>query len=344
MNRLVAGLEEMIDRTVGPAVEVVVKGSPDLWVVKVDPPQLENALLNLCINARDAMGRSGGRLTIQTTNHGVEDEVGPRHDLPTGDYISICVIDTGTGMTAEVAKHAFEPFFTTKPAGEGTGLGLSMVYGFVRQSGGQVRLDTAPGAGTTVCVYLPRHDGVVSVDKREGPAEAAAPRERCIVLVEDEETIREILTEELTGLGYRVLEAGDGPAGLRILQSAVEVDLLLTDVGLPGGMNGRQVADAARVSRPDLKVLFHHRLRAERRGSQRAARPRHGGHHEALRHRRPRSQGRGDDQPDRGIARSRGLRSEPPLTPRRRRRGGGRRGRCPSGRGPRRRSPSRSAA
>ncbi|GJD79645.1 Sensor histidine kinase RcsC [Methylobacterium gregans] len=257
VNRLVAGMEELIRRTIGPAVTLEVVGAPSLWSALVDPSQLENALLNLCINARDAMPE-GGRITIETANRWLDHRAARERDLEPGQYLSLCVTDTGTGMTPEVIAKAFDPFFTTKPIGQGTGLGLSMIYGFVRQSGGQVRIYSELGQGTTMCLYLPRHHG-----EAEGtetlPDLASAPRAEqgeTVLVVDDEPSVRMLVTEVLEDLGYTAIEAADGPSGLRLLQSDVRIDLLVTDVGLPGGMNGRQVADAARVSRPGLKVLF----------------------------------------------------------------------------------------
>ena len=179
-------------------------------------------------------------------------------DLPAGEYVSLCVSDTGTGMPADVIAKAFDPFFTTKPIGMGTGLGLSMIYGFAKQSGGQVRIHSEVGRGTTVCIYLPRHMG--NADAIAPANELAdAPRAEAgqtVLVVDDEPTVRMLVAEVLEDLGYTAIEAADGAAGLKVLRSDVRLDLLVTDVGLPGGMNGRQVADAARVARPDLKVLF----------------------------------------------------------------------------------------
>jgi CheY-like chemotaxis protein len=256
VNRLVSGMEDLLRRTLGPAVTLEVVGAGGLWGTLVDPPQLENALLNLCINARDAMP-DGGRLTIETANRWLDERVAQEREIPKGQYISLCVTDTGIGMSAEVAARAFDPFFTTKPIGQGTGLGLSMIYGFVRQSGGQVRIYSEINQGTTVCLYLPRHLGPTeSADSSEhaGPSEGGDGE--LVLVIDDEPMVRMILVTALEESGYRVLECSDGAAGLKILASDVEINLLITDVGLPGGLNGRQVADAARVSRPDLKVLF----------------------------------------------------------------------------------------
>jgi CheY-like chemotaxis protein len=257
VNALVLGMEELIRRTVGPAVAVEVVGAAGLWPALVDPPQLENALLNLCINARDAMP-DGGRITVETANKWLDDRAARDRDLPAGQYLSLCVTDTGTGMSPEVAARAFDPFFTTKPIGQGTGLGLSMIYGFARQSGGQVRIYSEPGQGTTMCIYLPRHYGDATRESAS-PDLAQAPRAglgETVLIVDDEPSVRMLVTDVLEDLGYTAIEAADAVAGLKILQSDARIDLLVTDVGLPGGMNGRQMADAAREHRPDLKVLF----------------------------------------------------------------------------------------
>jgi PAS domain S-box-containing protein len=257
VNALVAGMEELVRRTVGPAITIEVVGAAGLWTALVDPNQLENALLNLCINARDAMPE-GGRITIETANKWLDIRAARERDLDPGQFLSLCVTDTGTGMSPEVIARAFDPFFTTKPIGEGTGLGLSMIYGFARQSGGQVRIYSELGQGTTVCLYLPRHYG--SAQERDAEADLAhAPRAeqgQTVLVVDDEPTVRMLVTEVLEDLGYTAIEAADGPAGLKVLESDVRLDLLVTDVGLPGGMNGRQMADAGRVVRPGLKVLF----------------------------------------------------------------------------------------
>ena len=257
IDRLVAGMEDIVTRTLGPAIEMRVGTTAGLWPVLVDAPQLENALLNLCINARDAMP-DGGTLTVATGNKALDARTAVEQDLPQGEYVSLCVTDTGTGMSPEVRARVFDPFFTTKPIGEGTGLGLSMIYGFVRQSGGQVRIRTQVGGGTTVCLYLPRHPGEGETVARATaePAPAGTGGGETVLVVEDEEAIRSLVQEILADAGYRVLEAADGPAGVRLLQGPERIDLLITDVGLPGGMNGRQVADAGRVARPELKVLF----------------------------------------------------------------------------------------
>jgi PAS domain S-box-containing protein len=256
VNRLVMGMEALIRGSVGPVVAVQVVCAPGLWSTLVDPPQLENALLNLCLNARDAMP-DGGRITVETANRCLDDRAASEGQVSPGEYVSLCVIDTGAGMTREVIERAFDPFFTTKPLGAGTGLGLSMVYGFVRQSGGQVRIQSEVGAGTTVCLYVPRHEGKAAPGEAAVLSFSAVSRSGKVVLViDDEPTIRTLATEVIQDAGYTAIEAVDGVAGLKILESGVRVDLLVTDVGLPGGLDGRQVADAGRVLRPSLKVLF----------------------------------------------------------------------------------------
>ena len=256
VNRLVGEMEDLIRRTSGPTIEIEVVGAVGLWPTLVDQNQLENALLNLCINARDAMP-DGGRITIETANKWLDDKGARERDLTPGQYISLCVTDTGTGMTPEVIARAFDPFFTTKPLGEGTGLGLSMIYGFVRQSGGQVRIYSEVGEGTTMCLYLPRHFGPADeIEVKTGTGSDYAGQGEVVLVIDDESTVRMLISDVLGEAGYHAIEAADGPSGMKVLQSGARIDLLITDVGLPGGMNGRQVADAARVFRPDLKVLF----------------------------------------------------------------------------------------
>jgi PAS domain S-box-containing protein len=257
VNRLVADLEELIRRTVGPEIKVEVVGAAGLWLTLVDTNQLESALLNLCINARDAMPH-GGRLTIDTANRWLDERAALERELEPGQYVSICVSDTGSGMSPEVISRAFEPFFTTKPLGQGTGLGLSMVYGFARQSGGQVRIYSEVEQGSMVCIYLPRHHGEPELAEvvHQTADEARAEQGETVLVVDDEPTLRMLMVELLQDLGYTTIEAADGVAGLKVLQSNRRVDLLVTDVGLPGGLNGRQLADAGRAVRAGLKVLF----------------------------------------------------------------------------------------
>jgi PAS domain S-box-containing protein len=256
VNRLVVGMEDLIRRTVGPSITVEVVGAAGLWSTKVDASQLENALLNLAINARDAMP-SGGRLTVETANKWLDGRAGAERDLAPGQYISICVTDTGTGIPKEIVDRVFDPFFTTKPIGQGTGLGLSMIHGFMRQSGGQVRVYSEEDQGTTMCLYLPRYIGPMEQESipHSGTIEELGAGETVLV-IDDEPTVRMLIVEVLEEAGYTAIEAEDGPSGLKFLATDARIDLLITDVGLPGGMNGRQVADAAREYRPDLKVLF----------------------------------------------------------------------------------------
>jgi PAS domain S-box-containing protein len=256
-NRLIADMDDLIRRTVGPAIAVEFVAAGGLWLTCVDPNQLENALLNLCINARDAMP-DGGRLTVETSNKWLDARAAKQRDLEPGQYITLCVSDTGSGMPPEVVERAFDPFFTTKPLGEGTGLGLSMIYGFVRQSGGQARIYSEIGDGTMVCLYLPRYFGTMDADDAM-PESIEPPRAEhgeTVLVVDDEPTIRMLVTEVLQELGYIAIEAEDGKSGLKILESSRRIDLLITDVGLPGGLNGRQLADMAASKRPNLKVLF----------------------------------------------------------------------------------------
>jgi CheY-like chemotaxis protein len=236
-------------------MEMVLAGG--LWNCICDPNQLENALLNLCINARDAMP-SGGTLTVETANTWIDDAAAKERGMETGQYVAICVTDTGTGMSPEVSARAFDPFFTTKPTGQGTGLGLSMVYGFTRQSDGHVRIYSEPGEGTTIKIYLPRHVGKATRQKVEsGTAEMPrAAAGETVLVVDDEPTIRMLIGDTLAELGYRAIEVADAESGLKVLESDVNIDLLITDVGLPSGMSGKEMVDAARVKRPDLKVLF----------------------------------------------------------------------------------------
>ena len=259
VNQLVAGMEELIRRTAGPAIVVETVISGGLWPTLCDANQLESALLNLAINARDAMPE-GGRLTVETGNAHLDEAYARSQGdgLRPGQYVSISVTDTGTGMPPDVAAQVFEPFFTTKPLGQGTGLGLSMLYGFVKQSEGHVRVYSEEGRGTTMRLYLPRHcEGTAEADvgaaEPDGPGGAEAGE--TVLVVEDEAVVRQLVVEVLQDLGYAALEAADGPSGLRVLQSGARVDLLVTDVGLPG-LNGRQLADAARERRPGLRVLF----------------------------------------------------------------------------------------
>ena len=255
-NRLVAGMEDLLRQTVGPAITVETVLPADVRPILCDPNQLESALLNLTINARDAMP-AGGKLRIETANASVNALFATQRDMPPGEYAALSVTDTGSGMSPAVVARAFDPFFTTKPLGMGTGLGLSMIYGFAQQSGGQVRIHSKEGVGTTVSIYLPQHDGETEAEAPLVPA--AMPRAtagQTVLVVDDEAVVRLLVVEVLQDLGYQPIEAVDGASGLRQVERHPHLDLLVTDVGLPGGMNGRQLADAARVGRPDLKVLF----------------------------------------------------------------------------------------
>jgi len=257
VNRLMRELVELIQRTVGPAIEVETVAVAGLWPALVDANQLENAILNLCINARDAMP-DGGRITIETANRWIDQQTAKAHGLEPGQYVTVCVSDTGCGIEKDILDRVFDPFFTTKPLGEGTGLGLSMVYGFARQSHGHVRIYSEVGQGTMVCLYLPRNLG----NEADVEAEPTAPEvlrstaEKTVLIVDDEPTVRMLVVDALEELGYACAEAGTGAEGIDILRDVGRVDLLITDVGLPGGMNGREVAERAREVVPDLRILF----------------------------------------------------------------------------------------
>jgi hypothetical protein len=211
-----------------------VVGAGGLWPTLVDPSQLENALLNLCINARDAMP-DGGRIVVETSNRWLDRTAARERDLEPGQYVALCVSDNGTGMAPDIVAKAFDPFFTTKPMGEGTGLGLSMIYGFAKQSGGQVRIYFEPGNGTVVCLYLPRHRGEADVSEAVPDLSAAARAKagETVLVVDDEPTVRMLVTEVLEDLGYAAIEAGDGASGLKVLQSDVRIDLLVTGSACP---------------------------------------------------------------------------------------------------------------
>ncbi|WPP01978.1 PAS domain-containing protein [Pseudomonas sp. HR96] len=255
VNRLVFGMEDLIRRTVGPAINVHVLADDSLWPARIDAAQLESALLNLAINARDAMP-AGGCIGIQTRNVELGGLAAKELDLVPGDYLCLAVSDSGTGIAEDIIARIFDPFFTTKPIGQGTGLGLSMIHGFVRQSGGQVQVHSRIAEGTTMSLYLPRHSGALADEGDAAHTPLTAGSGQQVLVIDDEETVRMLIVEVLEEAGYRTLQADNGQAGLDILRSSARVDLLVSDVGLPGGMNGRQVADAARVFRPTLKVLF----------------------------------------------------------------------------------------
>ncbi|GAB0115818.1 ATP-binding protein [Acidisoma sp. C75] len=255
---LVLGMNELIQRSVGPAIAIRCPLPTSLPLrVLIDPGQMESALLNLCINARDAMPQ-GGDITIELAAAQIGPERAEDLMLEQGAYIELKVSDTGSGMTAEVLSRAFDPFFTTKPLGVGTGLGLSMVYGFVQQSGGQVKIASSPGAGTAVSIFLPAHmeAAAETPDADRGGEAPRAGRGEAVLVVDDEASVRVLLAEMLNDLGYRTLEASEGTAALAVLRSDLPIDLLITDVGLPGRINGRVLAEEARMLRSDLPVLF----------------------------------------------------------------------------------------
>ena len=259
VGRLVSNMSDLLRRTLGEQVEIDTVLAGGLWQTRVDANQLENVLLNLAVNARDAMPR-GGKLTIETANAHLDDAYAAAHDEVTaGQYVMLAVSDTGTGMTPDVIGKVFEPFFTTKPLGQGTGLGLSMVYGYVKQSGGHVVIRSEPGHGSTVQVYLPRfvRPETLPAGAKAYPRTANPPGSReTILVVEDDEAVRHSSVEALREMGYRVLEAGDAMEGVRLIVDRGGIDLLFTDVGLPGGVNGRALADAARSAQPGLRVLL----------------------------------------------------------------------------------------
>jgi PAS domain S-box-containing protein len=259
-NKMVSGMSELLRRTLGEPVQIETVLAGGLWLTRIDPPQLENAILNLALNARDAMAaKGGGRLTIETANASLDEAYAAQHDdVSAGQYVQIAVSDSGGGMPPEVAVRAFDPFFTTKPAGQGTGLGLSMVHGFVKQSGGHVKIYSEPGQGTTIKLYLPRWFG--SMERRAGAAAVSnvlpmgTPNE-IILVVEDEERVRRVSVEALRELGYTVLHAADGQEALGTLDANPAIALLFTDIVMPG-MNGAQLTAEALLRRPDLKVLY----------------------------------------------------------------------------------------
>ncbi|MGC1270596.1 MAG: ATP-binding protein, partial [Croceibacterium sp.] len=258
VNPLVLSMEDLLRRTLGERLQLKLELAPDLWLTRCDANQLESAILNLAINARDAMP-DGGQLTIASCNVQVDAHAATRRrDLNVGDYVCISVTDTGSGMSREVVDRAFEPFFTTKPLGQGTGLGLSMIYGFARQSEGAAEIRSEPGMGTTINLFLPRFRGENEGEDTDDAQQQApgADDGEVVLVVEDETVVRILIVDVLSELGYTALEAGDGQEALELLQSPRRIDLVVSDIGLPNGLNGRQVVDAARVLRPDLKVLF----------------------------------------------------------------------------------------
>jgi two-component system NtrC family sensor kinase len=255
VNRLMGGLSDFLQRALGEEIELEVVGGGGLWPVEVDAAELESVLVNLAVNARDAMPK-GGKLTVEASNSYLDDAYCSRHsDVKAGQYVLISVTDNGVGMTEDVVRHAFEPFYTTKQAGQGTGLGLSQVYGFVRQSGGHVKIYSEVGEGTTIKVYLPRFHGQAIADDPPIAPSARGQTGECILVVEDDVDVRAYVVDTLGSMGYDVLEAGGGEEALRLMKEYKGIGLLLTDVVMPG-MNGRKLAEEAVQLHPDLKVLY----------------------------------------------------------------------------------------
>ena len=258
LSALLPDMADMLQRTLGEHIDIEVKHASGLWTAMADPAQVESALLNLALNARDAMPR-GGRLTIEVANQGLDPNYARRHaEVVPGDYVMLAVSDTGTGMSRDVLARVFEPFFTTKEPGKGTGLGLAMVFGFAKQSGGHVNIYSEPGKGTAVRLYLPRAIGIELPGTKRITVPVELPRGLATILVvEDDDDVREVAVAMLRDLGYRVLTAADGAEALRIFgESDAKVDLLLVDVVLPGGMKGDEVARRLGEACPGMRVLF----------------------------------------------------------------------------------------
>ena len=256
INQLVSSMGELLQRSLNESITLDIRLTEQLWTAEVDPNQLESALLNLAINARDAMP-NGGKLVVETTNRHLDSVFTAAYGtLTPGDYVELSVSDTGCGMPESVISRAFDPFFTTKPIGQGTGLGLSMIYGFARQSHGHVSIHSVVGQGTTVSLFLPRFVGEVIADEPLNPALLPfANAGETVLIVEDDPAVRVLVSAVLSELGYAFVEAGDADSAMPIIESSQRIDLLISDVGLPG-MNGRQLAEIGRQVRPDLKVLF----------------------------------------------------------------------------------------
>jgi PAS domain S-box-containing protein len=253
---LIGGMTDLLGRTLGKPIAIETTTPARPWKALADPGEVENALLNLAINARDAMP-GGGTLAIETANTPLHDEAeARRYDVAPGDYVTLTVRDDGAGMPPAVLSHVFEPFFTTKEVGQGSGLGLSMVYGFAKQSGGCVTIDSHEGEGTAVTLYLPRAEEAVEQAKSEGSEEAPAASGETILLVEDDSDVRELAVTVLQDLGYSVLEAEDGESARAVLMTAPSIELLLSDVVLPGGMSGPALAQEAKRRHRAIKVLF----------------------------------------------------------------------------------------
>ena len=258
LDEVLVACEPFLRRALGDASQLVLSFQPDLWTCRIDAPQFEAAILNLVVNARDAMP-DGGRLEISTSNAVIDDDRAHRmSELPLGDYVAVAVSDTGTGMDPDVVAHAFEPFFTTKEVGKGTGLGLSQVYGFIKQSGGHVEIDTRPGEGTTFRLYLPRCHDVQQAMSVAAPAAMPRPPptgHETVLVVEDNAEVLELAVTTISDLGYRVLTASDGPTALDVVRSEEPIDLLFSDVVMPGGINGFELINRARDIRDGLKAL-----------------------------------------------------------------------------------------
>ncbi|MGZ3278655.1 MAG: PAS domain S-box protein [Phenylobacterium sp.] len=254
VNQLIGEVEDLLTRTLGEQVRLQIHLGQEVWPALTDANQLENAILNLAINARDAMPE-GGMLTIETSNVSILADDVRVEEIEPGDYTVISVTDTGIGMSPQTVARAFDPFFTTKPIGQGTGLGLSMIYGFAKQSRGQVRIRSALGEGSTISLYLPRFRGGLNPLQPEARREAPQGSGETVLVVEDDPSVRLLIGEVLRDLGYSCMEASDGQAAMPLIASNVRVDLMITDVGLPG-LNGRQLAEIAREHRPGLRILF----------------------------------------------------------------------------------------
>ncbi len=256
LKALIAGMTDLLGRSLGETIEIKTSSTPGLWKVMADPGQVENALLNLTINARDAMP-GGGKLSIEAANAPLDDAyAAAQADVAPGEYVVLSVADSGTGMPPEVQARVFEPFYTTKETGKGSGLGLSMVYGFAKQSGGHVTIYSEEGHGTTVKIYLPRTQETDLHSVPEDPSEVPDSRGETVLLVEDDPDVQTLAVALVASLGYEILAASDGKAALRALQESSRINLLFTDVVLPGGMNGPALAAEVQRRRPEIKVLF----------------------------------------------------------------------------------------
>jgi CheY-like chemotaxis protein len=254
VNRMISGMSDLLDRALGETIKLEAVLAAGLWQVRADVAQLESAVLNLAVNARDAMP-NGGKLTIETANAAIDEKYAHDYALAPGQFVQIAVTDTGVGMQPEIVSKAFDPFFTTKDVGKGTGLGLSQVYGYVRQSGGHVKIYSEPDVGTTVKIYLPRHRGEEVAATATAEATRAAGGQEVILVVEDDDRVRAISAETLRELGYSVIEASGARDAIRIIEGGAQPDLLFTDVVMPE-MSGRELAKLLQQSRPNMKILF----------------------------------------------------------------------------------------